>query len=181
MFYAFSGIGRLLAKILVIVMKIFGITLGLTILGYCLGILFEMNNSFAISLNNGFYFLGIDIQYNFAEVFATIGLLVGFIGSGILTIFNLILTSRVAPVAAQASVAAVNESSKKEFDQSELAMLVPMVNHSLETKLYKIGVNTVAQLANAKPEALADIVGSPEMAKVLIDDAQKTLDKIFRE
>lgn len=182
MYYLFSGIGRLLVKIFVIVMKILGITVGLTILGYCLGVLFEMQTAFAIILNNGFYFLGVDLQYNFTEVFTAIGFLVGFISSAILTIFNLIFTTRPAPVAAKTQMEYEKPTSETDgLDISEIALLVSTVDNSLETKLYSKGINTVAELANAKPESICDIVGSPELARLLIADAQKTLNKLFRE
>ncbi len=181
MYSIFSGIGRLLVKVFVIIMKIMGITLILTLIGFYLGVLFEMQNSFAIILNNGFYFLGFDLQYNFSEAFAAIGFLLGFISSGIMTILNLFVPPRVDPVAAQLPSPTVRSSSDKDFDTSQIALHVPMVDNALETKLYRLGINTVPNLANAKPEELASLVGSPEIAKLLIADAQKVLDVLFRD
>jgi hypothetical protein len=182
-FYNLSGVMTFIARLFFIVLKFMVITVGITIMGYLTGFFLEIQPFISIELNNGFYYLGADIQYHFAEV----GSAIGFVGGLVCSTLGIAVRYIVPPLPQSTTTQQVqtpltpDEDLISSIDFSNLPNLMETVDATLETKLAKRGFVTVMDLANSKPEQIVDVVGSIKLAEIVIEEAGQVLRKLHRK
>lgn len=174
MFYSVMRIFGVLGKFLVVIIKILGITLGMTLFGYSMGFLFEFLPGASVNLNNGFYHLGIDAQFNFAELGMALGFVSGLIVSGVIASIRLFISM---PLVKQADKTEVPTKTPIVLD--EIALNLESVSPVMEANLDRFGVTSIKQLVDMTVDDLSERLEiPPKFSEMILAEAKALLREI---
>ncbi len=128
-----------------------------------------------VALNNGFYILGINVQYQFAEFFAAVGVFISLVTGIAVTTVNVFSKQRGAMYTSQVPLKE-EEVIKPKADIEDITGNLQLVDVAMANKLNKSGIYDVIMLSNAKSQDLVQILRvAPTLANQIIQEAQHKL------
>lgn len=143
--------------------------------GYALGYVPEVE----VILNNGFYVLGIDAQFKFAELFGTVGFILSLCSSVVISS----ISTSMPPIQQSSRATSTGNILQEEVwipkrNIEDLDGNLELVSLVQEKMLYKSGINDIIQLSRADMNEIANSIRvSPSLAKMIIDEASLTIEE----
>jgi len=151
-------------------------------MGYSLGWLLTFTPSIETILNNGFYIMGINSQFRFADLFGTLGFITSYV-SGIL-FSNYERGSKEVVEKKSRSIQPLSEKEVYEakVNIEDLDGNLALLTLAQEKLLQKNDVLDMYQLSKLKIIELQNMLGiSPTLANQIIEEADQVLTQWRRE
>jgi len=152
------------------------------VMGYSLGWLLTFTPSIETILNNGFYIMGINSQFRFADLFGTLGFITSYV-SGIL-FSNYERGSKEVVEKKSRSIQPLSEKEVYEakVNIEDLDGNLALLTLAQEKLLQKNDVLDMYQLSKLKIIELQNMLGiSPTLANQIIEEADQVLTQWRRE
>jgi len=152
------------------------------VLGYTLGYLIEEGpNSIQMALNNGLYLLGVNIQFRFKPLLATITFFTSLISNLFFTHKPQELPPPETPPPPQIIYQPVEENHIK-VPIEDIAENLASVTTLQERLLEEHGIYDIEQLSKLKPQDLIPVLKiSPSLAKEMIEEAKQVIQEWIKE